>query len=305
LAIESFEQRREEALKETKEKIKSAYTNEEFALVQAINAYLETVKSYNLLYERLAEWYGIYYPEIKVGSQEMLAELALVLNDKDKISKEGIKAVVKDEKKSSEIYDITVSTIGREMSQNERKAVARFALLSKEMKETLDELDAYINNAARSLMPNVTYMTDEKVAAELLSKAGSLERLATMPASTIQLLGAEKALFKHLKFGSKPPKYGVLFKLTEVGGARRELRGRIARAYATKLAIAARADAFSKRFIAKELKETVNKNIKGMRVRKKEPWSGKAPRKEGGAAGAGNERSNQSQRPRRPQNFRP
>ena len=68
-------------------------------------------------------------------------------------------------------------------------------------------------------MPNVTYLTDEKIAAELLAKAGSMERLALLPASTIQLLGAEKALFKHIKYGSKPPKYGVLFKLAEVTSA--------------------------------------------------------------------------------------
>lgn len=269
----SFEQQREKAFSETKKKIKGAYANEEFALMQAINAYLETVKSYNLLYERLAEWYGVYYPEIKIGSQEMLAELALVLNDRGKISREVIKAVVKDEKKSAEIYDRVVSTIGREMNENERKALVRFARLSEEVKEALDELGSYIKGAATSIMPNVTYLTDEKVAAELLSKAGSLERLATMPASTIQLLGAEKALFKHLKFGSKPPKYGVLFKLPEVGNAKREFRGRIARVYATKLSVAARADAFSKRFIAKELKEVIERSIKNMKVGKREARS--------------------------------
>ena len=91
-------------------------------------------------------------------------------------------------------------------------------------------------------MPNVTYLTDDKIAAELLAKAGSLERLAMMPASTIQLLGAEKALFKHIKFGSKPPKYGIIFKLPAVTSAQREKKGMVARAYATKICIALKAD---------------------------------------------------------------
>ena len=267
----TFEQQRENAFSKTKSEIKEAYANEEFALMQAINAYLETSKSYNLMYERLSEWYGIYYPEVKVNSQEKLAELALVLNDRSKLSKEAISAVLKDDRRSAEIFDKASASMGRQMNQNETKALIGFARLSKDAKEALDELDSYIKGAATSIMPNITYLTDEKVAAELLSKAGSLERLATMPASTVQLLGAEKALFKHLKFGSKPPKYGVLFKLQQVGSARRELRGRIARVYATKIAIASRADAFSKRFIAKELKEQIEKAIKNMKVGQRRP----------------------------------
>lgn len=275
----TFEQQREKAFSRTKSEIKEAYANEEYALIQAINAYLETVKSYNLMYERLSEWYGMYYPEVKVGSQEKLAELALVLNDRGKLSKESISTVLKDDKRGAEIYEKASSSIGRQMNENEMKALVGFARLSKDAKEALDELDSYIKGAAKSIMPNITYLTDEKVAAELLSKAGSLERLATMPASTLQLLGAEKALFKHLKFGSKPPKYGVLFKLQAVSSARRELRGRIARVYATKLSIAARADAFSKRFIAKELKAIIDRNIRGMRVGKGSAWKGKEPEK--------------------------
>ena len=311
MAKDFFEQRREEALNATKEGIKRAYSNEEFALIQAINAYLETVKSYNLLYERLSEWYGIYYPEIKVGGQDILAELALAINSRGNISQEAIKSVIKDEKRSAEIYETAMSTIGREMNEEERKALVGFAQLSKNEKSALDELDTYIKDAARKIMPNITYLIDEKVAAELLSRAGSLERLATMPASTIQLLGAEKALFKHLKFGSKPPKYGALFKLTEVGGAKKELRGKIARVYATKLAMAARADAFTKNFIAKELKEALERSIKGMKVRK---WVPKPPaaapanreaKKEWAGGGEGKpSRDNERRKGANPQSFR-
>jgi nucleolar protein 56 len=83
-----------------------------------------------------------------------------------------------------------------------------------------------------------------------------------MPASTVQLLGAEKSLFKHIKFGSKPPKYGVLFKLTDISNGPRDKRGRIARAYATKVCIGLKADFFTKNFIAEKLKEDLEKTIK-------------------------------------------
>ena len=148
------------------------------------------------------------------------------------------------------------------MSDNERNAVLGFAKLSNQMYDTLLELESYIKTTSKAIMPNATYLTDEKIAAELLSKAGSLERLATMPASTIQLLGAEKALFKHIKFGSKPPKYGVLFKLADISTGPRDKRGRIARAYATKVSIGLKADFFTHNFIAEKLKEDLEKTIK-------------------------------------------
>src|ERR1700691_2872236 len=99
-------------------------------------------------------------------------------------------------------------------------------------------LDKYLEQATKAIMPNITYLIDYKIAAELLSKAGSLNRLANMPSGTVQLLGAEKALFKHIKFHSKPPKYGVLYKLPQINTAQRDQRGKMARVYATKICIA-------------------------------------------------------------------
>lgn len=249
-------------LKRAKEGISAAYKNEEFALIQAINAYLETSKSYNLAYERLSEWYGIYYPEVKVNNPKTLADLAMVLNSSDEISEEKIKSIIEDSQKAESIFRKATATIGRKMNVNEQSALIGFARLSGGMHDALQELEAYIKKASTDLMPNTTYLTDEKIAAELLSKAGSLERLATMPAGTVQLLGAEKALFKHIKFGSKPPKYGVLFKMPEISNGPRDKRGRIARAYATKISIALKADYFSKKFIAEKLKEDLQKTIK-------------------------------------------
>lgn len=262
LAKEPFQEMREKMLKKAKADISSSYSNEEFALIQSINAYLETGKSYNLAFERLSEWYGLYFPEVKVANPKALADLAMVLNSKDEISEEKIKAIITDEQKAASIYKKATETMGREMSPNERKALLGFAELSNQMYIALTELEAYIKITATAIMPNTVYLTDEKIAAELLSKAGSLERLATMPAGTVQLLGAEKALFKHIKFGSKPPKYGVLFKMAEVSAGARDKRGRVARAYATKISIALKADYFSKNFIAEKLKKDLEATLK-------------------------------------------
>ncbi len=249
---ERFEELRQKMLKSAREGIKEAYSSEEYALIQAINAYLETNKSYNLAYERLTEWAGIYFPDRRFTSSRTLTEFALSVAQETN----------------------TKSAMGRVMNEDEKKSFGRFAEMSRNMDESMKALEVYLKAASTRILPNVTYLTDEKIAAELLSKAGSMERLATMPASTVQLLGAEKSLFKHLKFGSKPPKYGVIFKLPEVNSASRETRGRIARAYATKLTIALKADYYTKKFIAEGLKESLNKTIKMIKaapVKEKKP----------------------------------
>ncbi len=255
---------RDRLIKATKEEIKKAYSSEEYALMQAINAYIETTRSYNLMYERLGEWFGIYFPEIRIGTPKTLSELVLLLSDRQNINQERIGALIKEKDKAESIYLKASSTMGRELSGDEKEPVVNFARLCIETEKSIAALDAYIQIASNRLMPNLTYLTDDKIAAEMLSKAGSLERLALMPSSTIQLLGAEKALFKHIKFGSKPPKYGILFKLPSISSAKKQIRGKMARAYAAKIAIALKADYFSKNFIADKLKKDLQESIRRM-----------------------------------------
>lgn len=258
--------------------IHEAYSSEEYALIQAINAYLETNKSYNLVYERLTEWFGIYFPEIRVGNAKSLADLALLITKPSAPSAEEVKKIINNDSMAKTIHERIGKTIGRKMNAEEKKAVVEFAELSNNILMALTSLEDYIKIASGRLLPNTTYLTDEKIAAELLSKAGSMERLATMPASTVQLLGAEKSLFKHIKFGSKPPKYGVLFKLPVVNTAPREVRGRIARVYATKICIGLKADYYTKNFIGKELKTSLDQIVKKI---VSEPIRPKKPPQEG------------------------
>lgn len=249
-------------LSEVKNEIKSGYSSEEYTLIQAVNAYDEVLRSYNLFSERLTEWYLLYYPNIRVQSPNLLADLIKVIDNKDELTLENINSVVNDVNKSKTIYEkATAENIGKEISPEEAYIVERYAELIKKSNETLEELQKYIDTTANKLMPNTVYLTNSLTASELLNKAGSMEKLSIMPSSTIQLLGAENALFKHIKFGSKPPKYGLLFKLPEINTARRDTKGRIARVYANKISIALKADYYTKNFIAKELKESLDSSI--------------------------------------------
>ncbi len=262
LAEDNFDEIRKKMLSEVKNEIKSGYSSEEYTLIQAVNAYDEVLRSYNLFSERLTEWYLLYYPNIRVQSPNLLADLIKVINNKDELTLEKIDSVVNDINKSKSIYEkATVQNIGKEISPEEAYIVERYSELIKKTSETLEELQKYIDTTANKLMPNTVYLTNSLIASGLLNKAGSMEKLSIMPSSTIQLLGAENALFKHIKFGSKPPKYGLLFKLPEINTARRDIKGRIARVYANKISIALKADYYTKNFIAKELKESLESSI--------------------------------------------
>ncbi len=104
------------------------------------------------------------------------------------------------------------------------------------------DLTAFLNQRIVRIMPNTCAVAGEELAAELLYHAGGLQNLAMMPASSIQVLGAEKALFRHMVSGSPPPKHGVLFHYKGIASLKPRLRGRIARMLSGKIAIAARAD---------------------------------------------------------------
>jgi len=126
----------------------------------------------------------------------------------------------------------------------------------------IKKLEDQIENDMENIAPNICNIIGPHIGARLISLAGGMERLAIMPASTIQILGAEKALFRFKKEGGKPPKHGVIFQHQHINKSPRNLRGRIARLYATKISIAAKADVFTKRNISEELNKDIGKRMK-------------------------------------------
>lgn len=125
-------------------------------------------------------------------------------------------------------------------------------------------IEKQIEMDMKKIAPNTSKIAGPLISARLLSYAGGLEKFAMLPASTIQILGAEKALFRFKKEGGKPPKHGVIFQNPLINKAPHKVRGKIARVIATKIAIAAKADAFTKRDISEELKVSMEKKIKNI-----------------------------------------
>lgn len=257
---ETAEERRQRFLATARASVSGAYATEEHSVIQAINSYLEIERIKNLVHERLEEWYSIYFPELRINNQSTYAKFVIeVGRNKKEANAEKLRGVVGE--KAGEVESAIKKSIGREPSPDEYTAMRTLAESELALIEMEKKIDDYLAKSTKALMPNISHLVDYKIAAELLSRAGSLKRLGMMPASTIQLLGAEKALFKHLKYGSKPPKYGVLFKMQRIATAGKKDRGRIARVYATKISIAAKADAFTKRFIAEKLKADIEKAV--------------------------------------------
>lgn len=136
-----------------------------------------------------------------------------------------------------------------------------FSTVDNETKNLEDQIEGDMKKIA----PNLCKLVGSSIGARLISLSGGLEKLALCPASTIQILGAEKAFFRFKKEGGRPPKHGIIFQHQLVNKAPRCLRGKIARTLAAKIAIATRADAFTKRDVSKKLGEDLDKCLDKIR----------------------------------------
>jgi nucleolar protein 56 len=144
-----------------------------------------------------------------------------------------------------------------------------FATQLKNVIKEKNQLEDYITTRMESIAPNITILTGPLIGARLIALTGGLERLAKVSSSTIQLLGAEKALFRHLREGARPPKHGIIFQHPLVHNAPHWQRGKIARAFAGKIAIAAKLDHNSDKVMGDELVKDLKRRVD--EIRKKYP----------------------------------
>ncbi|MEM2941317.1 MAG: hypothetical protein QW304_07215 [Thermoproteota archaeon] len=143
--------------------------------------------------------------------------------------------------------------------------IRRMAELYLKTGESRNAVEDYISMLMDEAAPNLSTVIGPLLGARLISKTGSLSRLASLPASTIQILGAEKALFRALRKKGRPPKHGIIFQHPWVHGSPRKIRGKAARLLASRIAVAARVDCFSGRFIGEELKKDVENRLKSLK----------------------------------------
>ncbi|MEW5840635.1 MAG: ribonucleotide-diphosphate reductase subunit beta, partial [Thermoproteota archaeon] len=241
---EAMQALRDFAIELSSSRVKEASEKLDLHIVQSINALDELDKIINTVSTRMREWYGLHFPELDnlLQSQVAQAEIISRAGSRDKITKEILEAAGMQEKKVEIILDAARRSKGGDMTPENLAIVKKLAdqvILQSDLRRILSD---HIEAAMEAVAPNVKELLTAAVGARLIAKAGSLARLATLPASTIQVLGAEKALFRALKTGARPPKHGILFQHPLIHSAPKWQRGKIARAIASKVAIAARID---------------------------------------------------------------
>jgi nucleolar protein 56 len=221
--------------------------NSDLSVINAINNIEELQKIQNVLSKRLREWYSLYFPELdkKFPDHEEYIEHVLK-NDKHKLLKE---------------FKVD-ECMGAELSHDEVKELMKLAEKIKQLFEEQRHLTSYLEKTVKEHYPNINAVAGASIGAKLMRGAGSLKKLAMMRSSTIQLIGAEKALFRHIKTGARPPKYGYLLQHNLVQSGKKDDRGKIARALADKIFIAARLDYFKGKFMGDELLKEVEVKFK-------------------------------------------
>ncbi len=247
----------------TRRGLMGAAKKRDLLAAHAIRTVDDIDKTLNLFVNRLREWYSVHFPELNdiVDDHKLYVTIVSHVGARDEMTEERLRSIGVPDGLAKKISDAAGKSLGAEVSEHDMEAMMTFASIALQLYDLRSQLEAYIERVLKEVAPNVTELVGPLLAARLISLAGSLEDLATMPASTIQVLGAEKALFRALRTGGRPPKHGVIFQYPEIFRAPKWQRGKIARALAAKLAIAAKVDAFSGRFIGDKLKGELEERI--------------------------------------------
>ncbi len=247
----------------TRIKLRGFATKRDLLAIQAIRSIDDIDKTINLFASRMREWYSVHFPELDdlIEDHKLYATVVYEFGSRDELSVDGLKKLGLGESRANRIYEASRKSMGADLSGIDVERIRDFVGIVLSLYELRDRLSEYLGQVMKEVAPNVTELVGATLGARLLSLAGSLEDLAKMPASTIQVLGAEKALFRALRSGGRPPKHGVIFQHPEIHTSPKWQRGKIARALATKLAIGAKADYFTGRFVADKLKKDLQERV--------------------------------------------
>ncbi|KAJ7929368.1 hypothetical protein B0H13DRAFT_2652509 [Mycena leptocephala] len=220
-------------------------------IIQAIALLDQLDKDVNLFSMRIREWYGYHFPELVrlVPDNHQYARVAQFIGDKDALSEEklpDLAAILDDDSTLAQnILDAARGSMGSSLSEIDMLNISAFATRVVSISDYRKSLVSYLSEKMNLVAPSLTALLGERISARLISHAGSLTNLSKYPASTVQILGAEKALFRALKTKGNTPKYGLIYHSTFIGRAGPKHKGRISRFLANKCSIASRIDCYS------------------------------------------------------------
>jgi nucleolar protein 56 len=244
------EQLTEIGIRLTKIRIKEAVKKDKI-IIQVVDAIDEIDKSLNIFTSRLREWYGLHFPEMEstVEKHERFVKLVSEYGSRENIDEKELKQIAK-------------TSMGVDFSEKDEVILKEYATKIKELYKLREHLEKYVDQVLKEIAPNLREIASSLLAARLIALTGGLEKLAKKPSSTIQLLGAEKALFRFLHGRGRSPKYGLLFTHQLIQNTPPEKRGKVARVLASKISIAAKMDFYGKKVKSDELKKDLEDRIK-------------------------------------------
>jgi nucleolar protein 56 len=257
----------------TKMKVRKAVEKRDLLVVQAIQTIDDLDKTLNLFMSRIREWYGLHFPELDrlIDKHETYARLVVNLGRRDDFTAENLEKEELPKAKAKQIAQISTASMGAEISERDMDQIQAMCKNTLELYDARQSLEKYVDSVMDEVAPNIRALVGSLLGARLIALAGGLTNLAKLPASTVQVLGAEKALFRSLRTGARPPKHGIILQHSFIHEAKRWQRGKVARALAGKLTIAARVDAFSGKYVGDELKVDLEKRVEEIKEKYEKP----------------------------------
>jgi nucleolar protein 56 len=269
----------------SRNKVKFNVNRADNMIIQSIALLDHMDKGINQLGMRVKEWYGWHFPELAKEVPEPLSYSKIVLaigsrevmGEKEDLAS-TLTAILTEEEKAQTVLEKANTSMGCEVSEIDMINITAYAQKVVDLAEYRLGLQKYLSDKLKAIAPNLTTVLGESIAARLISHSGSLTNLAKAPASTIQILGAEKALFRALKKKGNTPKYGLIFHSTFITRASKPNKGRISRYLANKSALAARIDCFMDQppeVFGENLRDQIEERLTFLEEGKKKPRSNK------------------------------
>lgn len=230
----------------SRHKLKFSPDKVDTMIIQAIALLDDLDKELNTYAMRVKEWYGWHFPEMARIINDNLAYSRVILSMgmRSSASSTDLSSILPEEIEGAVKAAAEIS-MGTEITDEDLENIQALAEQVVGFTEYRQQLSSYLSARMQAIAPNLTALVGELVGARLIAHAGSLMNLAKSPASTVQILGAEKALFRALKTKHDTPKYGLIYHASLIGQATGKNKGKIARMLATKTTLGLRVDALS------------------------------------------------------------
>ena len=247
------------------EKVKESFQSWDRLVVQAVSSIEEHDRSMANLYAHCREWYAFHFPELEriVKNERIFSEVILGCDPRAPgeipedlgLSKERLKKIRRAAESS------TGAGLGEEDLEAVREIARSIIYLDDRKAKILEYLTVVMGRHA----PSLTKVAEAGIGARLIARAGSMRKLALMPSTSVQTLGAEKALFRHITKGAKPPKHGIIFQHPYVRNSPKQIRGKVSSILAGKISLAARADYIKGEDVGDELRSSLDSMVKRLR----------------------------------------